>query len=86
MEGLGLVRCSATPDFTALQRTDPNPSPWEKTPPHPPVVFAKSRRTSASSKLAGEIVGVVESRWRNRQNRRISPEKSSESNLVDRKV
>ncbi|KAF3513610.1 hypothetical protein F2Q69_00007353 [Brassica cretica] len=47
------------------------------------VVFAKSRRTLAPSNLAGEIVGVVESRRRNRHIRRISPEKSPKSsNLV----
>ncbi|KAF3578846.1 hypothetical protein DY000_02033820 [Brassica cretica] len=27
------------PDFIALQRTDPNLSPWEELPPHPPVDF-----------------------------------------------
>ncbi|KAF3540320.1 hypothetical protein F2Q69_00019856 [Brassica cretica] len=27
------------PQLTALQGTDLNPSPWEETPPHPPVGY-----------------------------------------------
>ena len=30
---------SRGPQISQLQRTDPNPSPWEELPPHPPVGY-----------------------------------------------
>ncbi|KAF2599719.1 hypothetical protein F2Q68_00008303 [Brassica cretica] len=37
------------PTVRALQGTDPNPSPWEETPPHPPVGSVPCRAVSMGS-------------------------------------